>query len=95
MTVARTTTNICPLRYRGDHTATRPAMLPELSVIHISHQIVKHGYKPLPSKLPEEHLYQCRDCSAVWLAASPYVAVEKSKVLGIYERSLVWKPLHK
>jgi hypothetical protein len=86
MTVARTTTNICQLQFRGDHTATRPAMLPELSVIHISHQIGKHGYKPLPSKLPEEHLYQCRDCSAVWLAASPYVAVEKSTEIEFADR---------
>jgi hypothetical protein len=94
MRIANKIRSICPLRYRGDHKATRPALLTEVSVKHISHQIDKNGYEPLPSKVGE-YVYHCRDCDAVWLAASPYIAIPESSVLGIYEKSLIWKPFRK
>jgi hypothetical protein len=94
MRVFNKVTSICPLRYRGDHTATRPATLTQVSVRHINKQVEKLGYGPLPLKTGE-YLYQCRDCDAVWHAPSLYISVDESKVLGIYKSSLVWKPYQK
>ncbi len=86
--------SICPLRYRGDHTATKPAVLTQVSVRHISKQIERQGDGPL-ALTTGEYLYQCRDCDAVWHAPSLYISVDESEVLGIYKQSLVWKPFHK
>jgi hypothetical protein len=47
MRVFNKVTSICPLRYRGDHTAIRPATLTEVSVRHINKQIEKLGDGPL------------------------------------------------
>ena len=82
----------CPLKDRRDHSGNRPATLTETGMKHINHQIQKNGHKALPYRIPGEHFYQCRDCCAVWLAASPYAVVSESEVLGIYSRELVWKP---
>jgi len=82
----------CPFRDRVVHTAVRPATLSQVGVKHITHQIEKNGYKTLPYRIHGEHFYLCRDCCAVRLGSSPYTLVAEAEVLGIYDRSLVWKP---
>ena len=84
--------NRCPLKSRSDHGHSRPATLSTAGVQHIAHQIEKSGYKALPHRLPGERFFKCRDCSAVWMVASPYSVVSEEGVLGFYNRELVWKP---
>jgi hypothetical protein len=84
--------NRCPLKSRSDHGHRRPATLSVPGVRHITHQIERNGYKALPHILPGEYFFMCKDCCAVWMAASPYSVVSEEGVLGFYNRELMWVP---
>jgi excisionase family DNA binding protein len=91
----RPTRSRCPLRDRQPHTSKSPDLLSQTAVENIERQIIDLGYKALPVLGAAQRFYRCADCYAVWRAGTRYERVTEKSVCGIYDHSLIWRPLPK
>jgi hypothetical protein len=68
-------------------------VLKDHAVRHIQEQIAWYHFPALPFLGIAKKFYRCGDCSAVWAADSVFENVAARDVCGVYDYTLVWKPV--